>query len=99
MSTVRPDPASALIQESLQHRSDGHLSSARKLLEQAIRQSQSAHNRVHAYIELGKILDQLGKRQSAQSCFRRVMSLTDDWTYRDEARRLFRRRSGGLRLR
>jgi Tfp pilus assembly protein PilF len=92
MSTIPPDPASALIQEALQCRNAGDPLSARRLLETAVKQSQSSHNRVRAYIDLGRVLDQLGKRQSAQSCFRRVMSLTDDWTYRDEARKLFRHR-------
>lgn len=92
MLKVAPDPASALIQEALMRRTSGDMAVAQQLLEQAIQESLSANSRVRAYIELGKVLDQLGKRQSAQSCFRRVMSLTDDWTYRNEARKLFRRR-------
>lgn len=96
---IAPDPATALIQEALQSRADGNPSAARTMLEQAVRQSLSANNRVRAYIELGKVLDQLGKRQSAQSCFRRVMSLTDDWTFRDEARRRFRQGPGNQRRR
>ena len=92
MKFTAPDPASALIQEALQLRSAGDDSAARILLERAVEDAESANVRVRAYIELGKVLDKLGKRQSAQSCFRRVMSLTDDWTFRDEARRLFRRR-------
>lgn len=92
MKFTAPDPASALIQEALQHRNAGDNAAARALLERAVEDAESANVRVRAYIELGKVLDALGKRQSAQSCFRRVMSLTDDWRFRDEARKLFRRR-------
>jgi len=92
MKFTAPDPASALIQEALQRRSGGDNAAARALLERAVEEAESANARVQAYIELGKVLDTLGKRQSAQSCFRRVMSLTDDWRFRDEARKLFRRR-------
>jgi hypothetical protein len=93
MKFTAPDPASALIQEALQRRRLGDNDAARVLLERAVEEAESANTRVRAYIELGKVLDALGKRQSAQSCFRRVMSLTDDWRFRDEARKLFRRRS------
>ena len=92
MQFMTPDPASSLIQEALQRRNSGDNAAARALLERAVEESETANTRVRAYIELGKVLDALGKRQSAQSCFRRVMSLTDDWRFRDEARRLFRRR-------
>lgn len=92
MKFTAPDPASALIQEALQRRNGGDHAAARALLELAVEEAESANARVQAYIELGKVLDTLGKRQSAQSCFRRVMSLTDDWRFRDEARKLFRRR-------
>ena len=91
MQFAAPDPASALIQEALQHRNRGDAAAARVLLERAVEESETANARVRAYIELGKVLDALGKRQSAQSCFRRVMSLTDDWRFRDEARKLFRK--------
>jgi Tfp pilus assembly protein PilF len=93
MNPAATDPASALIQEALLRRTLGDDSAARELLEQAVNRAESANGRVRAYIELGKTLDSLGKRRSAQSCFRRVMSLTDDWTFRDEARRLFRTNS------
>jgi Tfp pilus assembly protein PilF len=93
MKLTAPDPASALIQEALQQRNRGDNAAARALLERAVEESETANARVRAYIELGKVLDALGKRQSAQSCFRRVMSLTDDWRFRDEARKLFRRRT------
>ena len=92
MKFTAPDPASALIQEALQHRADGDHTAAQALLERAVDEAETANARVRAYIELGKLLDALGKRQSAQSYFRRVMSLTDDWRFRDEARKLFRRR-------
>ncbi|MDA0206868.1 MAG: hypothetical protein O3A53_14760 [Acidobacteria bacterium] len=90
MKFTAPDPASALIQEAFERRNSGDAGAARALLERAVEEAESANARVQAYIELGKVFDALGKRQSAQSCFRRVMSLTDDWTFRDEARRLFR---------
>jgi Tfp pilus assembly protein PilF len=93
MQYTAPDPASALIQEALERRNGGDNAAARALLERAVEEAESAKGRVQAYIELGKLLDALGKRQSAQSCFRRVMSLTDDWTFRDEARKLFRKRT------
>jgi Tfp pilus assembly protein PilF len=93
MNFSAPDPASSLIQEAFERRHAGDAAAARALLERAVEEAESANARVQAYIELGKVLDTLGKRQSAQSCFRRVMSLTDDWTFRDEARRLFRRGS------
>ena len=99
MIAIAPDPATAIIQEALQSRASGDPVAARILLERAVQQSLSADSRVRAYIELGKVLDQLGKRQSAQSCFRRVMSLTDDWTFRDEARRRFRQGPGNQRRR
>ena len=92
MTFTAPDPASALIQEALQRRNEGDHIAALALLERAVDEAETANARVRAYIELGKVLDALGKRQSAQSCFRRVMSLTDDWRFRDEARKLFRRR-------
>ncbi len=47
--------------------------------------------RVEAYIGLGKALDRGGKRRAAQACYRRVLALTDDWTYRRPARALYRR--------
>ncbi len=93
MKFTAPDPASALIQEALQHRNRRRQRRRKALLERAVEEAESANARVQAYIELGKVLDTLGKRQSAQSCFRRVMSLTDDWRFRDEARRLFRKHS------
>jgi len=89
MRFTAPDPASALIQEAFERRNAGDNAAAQALLERAVEEAESANARVRAYIELGKLLDTLGKRQSAQSCFRRVMSLTDDWRFRDEARRLF----------
>ena len=46
--------------------------------------------RVEAYLTLGKCYDQLGRRRSAQACYRRILALTDDWTYREPARRYFR---------
>jgi tetratricopeptide (TPR) repeat protein len=92
MQFAAPDPASALIHEALQRRNVGDNAAALSLLERAVEEAESANARVRAYIELGKVLDTLGKRQSAQSCFRRVMSLTDDWRFRDEARKLFRKR-------
>ncbi len=64
---------------------------AATLFEQAVRESESQTVRVSAYLELGKALDLLGRRRSAQACYRRIMALTDDWTYRDQARRLFRK--------
>ena len=94
MKFTAPDPASALIQEAFERCNAGEAGAARALLERAVEEAESANVRVQAYIELGKVHDTLGKRKSAQSCFRRVMSLTDDWTYRDEARRLFRAHSG-----
>ena len=92
MKFAAPDPASALIQEALQRRNSGDAAAAQVLLERAVEEAETANARVRAYIELGKVLDSIGKRQSAQSCFRRVMSLTDDWRFRDEARKLFRKR-------
>ena len=46
--------------------------------------------RVEAYLALGKCYDQLGRRRSAQACYRRILALTDDWNYREPARRYFR---------
>ena len=46
--------------------------------------------RVEAYLALGKCYDQLGRRRSAQSCYRRILALTDDWSYREPARRYYR---------
>ena len=47
--------------------------------------------RVEAYMELGKAYDRLGRRRDAQACFRRILALTDDVRYRQEARKLYRK--------
>ena len=46
--------------------------------------------RVEAYLALGKCYDQLDRRRSAQACYRRILALTDDWSYREPARRYYR---------
>jgi tetratricopeptide (TPR) repeat protein len=46
--------------------------------------------RVEAYLALGKCYDQLGRRRAAQACYRRILALTDDWGYREPARRYYR---------
>ena len=46
--------------------------------------------RVEAYLELGKTYDRLRRRRDAQACYRRILALTDDYTYREQARRLYR---------
>jgi tetratricopeptide (TPR) repeat protein len=51
----------------------------------------SAAARVQAYLELGKAYDLAGRRSDAQACYRRILALSDDWFYREQARRLFRR--------
>ncbi len=47
--------------------------------------------RVEAYLELGKTYDRLERRRDAQACYRRILALTDDWTYREPARTFFRK--------
>lgn len=47
--------------------------------------------RVEAYLELGKTYDRLGRRRDAQACYRRILALTDDYSYREPARRFYRR--------
>ena len=49
--------------------------------------------RVEAYLTLGKCYDQLGRRRSAQACYRRILALTDDWTYRRGRRRRYFRQA------
>ncbi len=91
MSGPTLEGAAALIAEGRAAAASKDYAAAVKLFEQAVRAAETQNARVTAYLELGKAFDLLGKRRSAQACYRRIMSLTDDWTYRDQARRLFRR--------
>ena len=52
--------------------------------------------RVEAYLALGKCYDQLGRRRAAQACYRRILALTDDWGYREPARRYYRQAFRGV---
>ena len=90
LSAEKVEVARALIARGREAFARADYVAAAGLFEQAVAVSESQTARVTAYLELGKALDLLGKRRSAQACYRRIMALTDDWTCRDQARRLFR---------
>lgn len=85
------EPAQALLADGRARFAEARYAAAAELFERAVAASESQLVRVAAYLELGKSLDLLGRRRSAQACYRRILSLTDDWTWRDQARRLFRK--------
>lgn len=88
---ARRERAAQLLDEAREQRAAGRLGAAERTLEEALAQPSLAQlTRVGCYLELGKTLDQLGRRFAAQACYRRVMSLTDDVALRGEARRLYR---------
>ena len=72
-------------------RQAGRVHEAAQILEELLRSPDfTQRSRVEAYLALGKCHDQLGRRRSAQACYRRILALTDDWSYREPARRYFR---------
>ncbi len=76
-------------------RAGGRAREAAATLEQALEgENLTQRARVEAYLALGKCYDELGRRRSAQACYRRILALTDDWAYREPARRYFRRAFG-----
>lgn len=86
-----PDPLLAQVRQADAERRSGRVAEAAQALE-ALLQSPgfTQRARVEAYLALGKCHDQLGRRRSAQACYRRILALTDDWSYREPARRYFR---------
>ena len=85
------DPMLAKVREADANRLAGRVREAAAALEALIQTADFTQRaRVEAYLALGKCYDQLGRRRSAQACYRRIMALTDDWNYREPARRYFR---------
>ena len=79
------------VRAGVELRRQGKLEEAAKLLHELVAApAATAAARLHAYLELGKTYDRLGKRRSAQGCYRRILALTDDWSWRDQARRFYR---------
>ena len=85
------DPMLAQVRRADAQRQAGQLRDAARTLEALLRTADFTQRaRVEAYLALGKCYDQLERRRSAQSCYRRILALTDDWSYREPARRYFR---------
>ncbi|MBI1356678.1 MAG: hypothetical protein GC160_20250 [Acidobacteria bacterium] len=73
-------------------RLSGDAAAAERLLEGVITAPvTTAAARLEAYLELGKTHDCLGRRRSAQQCYRRILALTDDYRWREQARILYRK--------
>ncbi|MCB9384156.1 MAG: tetratricopeptide repeat protein [Bryobacterales bacterium] len=86
------DPMLVLVRRADAARREGRPGEAARELEQALRSDDfSQKARVEAYLALGKCYDELGRRRDAQACYRRILALTDDWNYREPARRYFRK--------
>lgn len=85
------DPVLADVRSAVEIRRAGQLIEAEQRLRELVTAPVTTANaRLQAYLELGKTLDRLGRRRSAQSCYRRMLALTDDWTWREQARRFYR---------
>lgn len=85
------DPVLAEVRSAVELRRAGRLSEAERRLQGLVTAPvTTAAARLQAYLELGKTLDRLGRRRSAQSCYRRMLALTDDWSWREQARRYYR---------
>lgn len=74
---------------ALRHRGE-HQAAIQQLREFLNGPQITASARVEGYFELGRCLDELGRRRDAQACFRRILALSDDWNHRERARRLYR---------
>lgn len=85
------DPVRLDVRAAVKLRRVGKLAEAEKALRELVGgPATTATARLEAYLELGKTLDRQGRRRSAQSCYRRMLALTDDWTWREQARRFYR---------
>lgn len=86
------DPMLSKVREADAERLAGRAREAAAALEALIQTADFTQRaRAEAYLALGKCYDQLGRRRPAQACYRRILALTDDWSYREPARRYFRR--------
>ena len=89
---IDSDPILNRVRGAVALRRDGFPAEAETLLSRLTEDpSGGARARVEAWLELGKARDLLGRRSKAQACYRRVLALTDDWRYREQARALFRK--------
>ena len=85
------DPMLAQVRQADAERQSGRPLEASRALEALLGSPDFTQRaRVEAYLALGKCYDQLGRRRSAQGCYRRILALTDDWGYREPARRYYR---------
>ena len=85
------DPILQRVRAAAELRRNGDAAEAERILQRLILAPvTTAAARLEAYLELGKTLDRLGRRRSAQHCFRRILALTDDWRWREQARKLYR---------
>lgn len=86
------DPALTEVRSALELRRAGRLEEAERRLRALVAQPvATAAARLQAYLELGKTCDRLGRRRDAQAAYRRILALTDDWSWREKARRFYRR--------
>lgn len=90
------DPVRLQVRAAVELRRAGRLTEAEESLRALVSAPvTTATARLEAYLELGKTLDRLNRRRSAQICYRRMLALTDDWTWREQARRFYRQAYSG----
>ncbi len=84
------DPMATVRAAAMLRQSGSHQTAINRLREFLDGPQITASARVEGYFELGRCLDEVGRRRDAQACFRRILALSDDWDHRERARRLYR---------